>query len=228
MQLVDDDIEMLDPMKQRIIGPEQVIEKFGVLPEKVIDVQALAGDSSDNVPGVPGIGVKTAALLLGEYGDLETLLAQAEEIKQPKRRQNLIEFADLARVSKQLVTLKNDVPIEETLESFVWRPPDPDTLLNWIEDQGFKSLARKVAAELGAEASGDRTVASPAQQAATVKDGSYELVQDEKALDGWIERAFKAGVIAVDTETDALDGWRFAFGGTRLGLLHSLGTHRQR
>ena len=93
MQLVDDDIEMLDPMKQRIIGPEQVIEKFGVLPEKVIDVQALAGDSSDNVPGVPGIGVKTAALLLGEYGDLETLLAHAEEIKQPKRRQNLIEFA---------------------------------------------------------------------------------------------------------------------------------------
>jgi DNA polymerase-1 len=218
MQLVDDDIEMLDPMKQRIIGPEQVIEKFGVLPEKVIDVQALAGDSSDNVPGVPGIGVKTAALLLGEYGDLETLLAQAEEIKQPKRRQNLIEFADLARVSKQLVTLKNDVPIEETLESFVWRPPDPDTLLNWIEDQGFKSLARKVAAELGAEASGDRTVASPAQQAATVKDGSYELVQDEKALDGWIERAFKAGVIAVDTETDALDAFRANLVGVSLSV----------
>lgn len=218
MQLVDDDIEMLDPMKQRIIGPEQVIEKFGVLPEKVIDVQALAGDSSDNVPGVPGIGVKTAALLLGEYGDLETLLAQAEEIKQPKRRQNLIEFADLARVSKQLVTLKNDVPIEETLESFGWRPPDPDTLLNWIEDQGFKTLARKVAAELGAEASGDRTVASPAQQAATVKDGSYELVQDEKALDGWIERAFKAGVIAVDTETDALDAFRATLVGVSLSV----------
>ena len=218
MQLVDDDIEMLDPMKQRIIGPEQVIEKFGVLPEKVIDAQALAGDSSDNVPGVPGIGVKTAALLLGEYGDLETLLARAEEIKQPKRRQNLIEFADLARVSKQLVTLKNDVPIEETLESFVWRPPDPDTLLNWIEDQGFKSLARKVAAELGAEASGDRTVASPAQQAATVKDGSYELVQDEKALDGWIERAFKAGVIAVDTETDALDAFRANLVGVSLSV----------
>ena len=218
MQLVDDDIEMLDPMKQRIIGPEQVIEKFGVLPEKVIDAQALAGDSSDNVPGVPGIGVKTAALLLGEYGDLETLLARAEEIKQPKRRQNLIEFADLARVSKQLVTLKNDVPIEETLESFGWRPPDPDTLLNWIEDQGFKTLARKVAAELGAEASGDGTVTSPAQQAATVKGGSYELVQDEKALDGWIERAFKAGVIAVDTETDALDAFRANLVGVSLSV----------
>ena len=218
MQLVDDDIEMLDPMKQRIIGREQVIEKFGVLPEKVIDVQALAGDSSDNVPGVPGIGVKTAALLLGEYGDLETLLAHAEEIKQPKRRQNLIEFADLARVSKQLVTLKNDVPIEETLESFGWRPPDPNTLLNWIEDQGFKTLARKVTAELGVEASGDRTVARPAQQAATVKNGSYELVQDEKALDGWIERAFKAGVIAVDTETDALDAFRANLVGVSLSV----------
>lgn len=218
MQLVDDDIEMLDPMKQRIIGPEQVIEKFGVLPEKVIDVQALAGDSSDNVPGVPGIGVKTAALLLGEYGDLETLLAHAEEIKQPKRRQNLIEFADLARVSKQLVTLKNDVPIEETLESFGWRPPDPDTLLNWIEDQGFKTLARKVATELGAEASGDRTVASPAQQAATVKNASYELVKDEKAIDSWVERAFKAGVIAVDTETDALDAFRANLVGVSLSV----------
>ena len=174
----------------------------------MIDVQALAGDSTDNVPGVPGIGVKTAAQLLDEYGDLETLLARAEEIKQPKRRQNLLENAELARISKQLVTLRNDVPIKETLKDFGWKPPEPDVLLGWLKAQGFRSLVTKVAAELGAEAAGDDAVSSPAQQAASVKDTSYDLVQDEKALDEWIARGFKAGTIAVDTETDALDAFR--------------------
>lgn len=207
MQLIEDGIEMLDPMKQKTIGPDEVMDKFGVVPEKVIDVQALAGDSTDNVPGVPGIGVKTAAQLLDEYGDLETLLERAEEIKQPKRRQNLIEHADLARISKQLVTLKTDVPIEETLDTFGWKAPEADVLIGWLKEQGFKTLVTKVAAELGADA-GEEAVSNPAVEAASVKDASYELIQDEKVLDDWIAQCFKAGVIAVDTETDALDAFR--------------------
>ncbi|MDG2242877.1 MAG: DNA polymerase I [Rhodospirillaceae bacterium] len=209
MQLVGDNVEMLDPMKQRVIGPHQVMEKFGVPPNKVIDVQALAGDSADNVPGVPGIGVKTAALLLNEYGDLETLLERASEIKQNKRRENLIEFADLARISKELVTLKDDVPVTTKLDDFGWQAPEPSVLLDWLKDQGFRSLATKVATELGTELGGGDAVASPAIQAAAMKEeAEYELVQDAKALDKWIERAFKAGTIAVDTETDALDAFR--------------------
>ena len=116
MQLVRPGVTMLDPMKQLRINTEQVIEKFGVSPDKVIDVQSLAGDSSDNVPGVPGIGIKTAAELINIYGDLDTLLAQAEEIKQPKRRENLINFAEQARVSRALVTLREDAPMPVTLE----------------------------------------------------------------------------------------------------------------
>ena len=231
MQLVGDGIEMLDPMKQRMIGPEQVVEKFGVLPEKVIDVQALAGDSIDNVPGVPGIGVKTAAQLLGEYGDLETLLARAEEIKQPKRRQNLIDHADLARISKQLVTLKDDVPVDVPLEDFRWQPPVPDDLFGFLIEQEFKRLIDKVATKLGvtppavafkrteAKLSPElETALSPARQAAAIKDGTYELVQDDKALDTWIERATKAGVLAVDTETDALDAFRANLVGISLSV----------
>ena len=112
MQLVQPGIVMLDTMKNRTIGPDEVREKFGVPPDKVVDVQALAGDSTDNVPGVPGIGVKTAAELINEYGDLETLLARAGEIKQPKRRERLTEFAMQARLSLDLVTLKQDVPVD--------------------------------------------------------------------------------------------------------------------
>ncbi len=231
MQLVGDGIEMLDPMKQRLIGPDQVVEKFGVLPEKVIDVQALAGDSTDNVPGVPGIGVKTAAQLLEEYGDLETLLERAEEIKQPKRRQNLIESADLARISKQLVTLKDDVPVENTLEDFRWKPPVPDDLFAFLIEQEFKSTIDKVAAKLGVtppevefkkreKKSAPKLEAAlrPAEQAAAVKDGTYDLIQDEKALDDWIDRATKAGVVAVDTETDALDAFRANLVGISLSV----------
>ena len=110
MQLVRGNISMLDPMKQRRIAAPEVVERFGVTPDKVVDVQALAGDLTDNVPGVPGIGIKTAAELINTYGDLETLLASAEEIKQPKRRENLINFADQARISRQLVKLRDDAP----------------------------------------------------------------------------------------------------------------------
>jgi len=231
MQLVGDGIEMFDPMKQRLIGKDQVVEKFGVLPEKVIDVQALAGDSTDNVPGIPGIGVKTAAQLLDEYGDLENLLERAEEIKQPKRRESLIEHANLARISKQLVTLKKDVPIDVPLEDFRWKPPVPEDLFAFLIEQEFKSISDKVAAKLGVippeihlkkrdtkAAPILETALSPAEQAANRERGTYCLIQDEKYLDDWIARAFKAGIVAVDTETDALDAFRANLVGVSLAV----------
>ncbi|MEQ9527728.1 MAG: 5'-3' exonuclease H3TH domain-containing protein, partial [Parvibaculaceae bacterium] len=144
MQLVNERVDMLDTMKMKTIAREQVIEKFGVPPEKVVDVQALAGDSTDNVPGVPGIGIKTAAQLIAEYGDLETLLARASEIKQNKRRENLIEFADQARVSRRLVELDNNVPVEEPLEEMGVRDPDPETLIGFFKDMEFNTLTRRV------------------------------------------------------------------------------------
>ncbi|HHS82399.1 MAG TPA: DNA polymerase I, partial [Devosia sp.] len=135
MQLIDADgaVRMLDSMKNRWIGPEQVMEKFGVGPDKVVDVQALAGDSVDNVPGVPGIGIKTAALLINQFGDLETLLERASEIKQNKRRQNLIEYAEQARISRQLVTLKTDVPVAHELGELCRQPLTPSVLFPFLK-----------------------------------------------------------------------------------------------
>jgi DNA polymerase-1 len=200
MQLVGPRVRMLDPMKNRIIGPDEVVERFGVGPDKVVDVQALAGDSTDNVPGVPGIGVKTAAQLIEEYGDLDNLLAHAAEIKQPKRRENLIENAELARISRELVTLRPDVPVEEKIAEFIKKDPDPDVLIPFLEEQGFKSILAKVRAEFGIE----HAAASPDTETAP-GEGDYELVQDEKALKAWIDAASEAGVVAFDTETTSLD-----------------------
>ena len=152
MQLIQPGVVMVDTMKQnKRIGPDEVKERFGLGPEKVVEVQALAGDSTDNVPGVPGIGVKTAAQLLEEYGDLDTLLARAEEIKQPKRRENLIEFADQARVSRELVTLKQDVPVEVSLDGTGVREPVSDEILGFMVDMEFTTLTRRVAEALNAE-----------------------------------------------------------------------------
>ncbi|MAN79677.1 MAG: DNA polymerase I [Rhodospirillaceae bacterium] len=201
MQLVDDSVVLFDAMKNREIGPEQVFEKFGVTPDKVIDVQALAGDSSDNVPGVAGIGVKTAAQLIGEYGDLDTLLARAEEIKQPKRRQSLMEQADLARVSRDLVTLRDDVPTTRTIDEMRKKAPDADTLLTFLRDLGFKSLATTVESRLGMGAGNG----APASQSAAVLAPQYDLVQSLDQLEPWIKAAYATGLVAVDTETDALD-----------------------
>ena len=145
MQLVGNGVDMFDPVKDRRIGPDEVFEKFGVFPEKVIDVQALAGDSVDNIPGVPGIGVKTAAQLLGEYGDLETLLARAGEIKQPKRREALIANAELARLSKKLVTLEAHVPLETQLEELGVHDPDTRLLVAFLKAMEFNSVTRRVA-----------------------------------------------------------------------------------
>ncbi|MBS9477340.1 DNA polymerase I [Ancylobacter radicis] len=144
MQLVDDRVRMYDPMKDKAIGPDEVLEKFGVAPEKVVDVQSLAGDSVDNVPGVPGIGIKTAAQLLGEFGDLDTLLARAGEIKQTKRRENLIEFADQARLSRELVTLKRDVALDVPLDDIAVVEPEGRKLIAFLKAMEFTTLTRRV------------------------------------------------------------------------------------
>jgi DNA polymerase I len=153
MQLVGDTVAMYDPMKDRQIGVPEVIEKWGVPPEKMIDLQALTGDSIDNVPGVPGIGPKTAAQLLEEYGDLDTLLARASEIKQQKRRENLIEHAESARISRELVRLKHDVPVTETLDDLVLNPPDGPKLIAFLKAMEFTTLTRRVAEATSADAS---------------------------------------------------------------------------
>ena len=214
MQLVSDRVTMLDTMKNRRMGIEQVQEKFGVGPELVIDVQSLAGDSVDNVPGVPGIGVKTAALLLNEYGDLDTLLERAGEIKQKGRREKLLEHADMARISRELVTLKVDVEVEVPLEDFAVTPPDPDTLFGFLNEMEFRTLTARVAAAIGEGPSdslrgADTKDTKPAfvDVPANVKFDreKYECVQTEERLTHWAARCQEAGVIAVDLETDSLD-----------------------
>ncbi|NQU57750.1 MAG: DNA polymerase I [Rhodospirillales bacterium] len=201
MQLVDDKVMMFDAMKNKEIRAEQVMEKFGVGPDRVIEVQALAGDSSDNVPGVPGIGLKTAALLINEYGDMEGVLAHAEEIKQPKRRQSLIDHADDARVSKELVTLKTDVPIDVPLSAFAIREPDRDALLSFLAAQDFKKLAERVNSRYGFAPLAEEFPADTPQ----ALTASYQLVQDLETLEKWIAEATAKGVVAVDTETTSLD-----------------------
>ena len=152
MQLVNDCVTMYDTMKDKRIGRAEVIEKFGVGPEKVIEVQALIGDSSDNVPGVPGIGVKTAAQLIIEYGDLETLLMRAGEIKQDKRRQTLIDNAEIARISKRLVTLDQNVKLDVPVEDLAVHEPDYKNLVAFLKAMEFSTLTRRVAEKSGIEA----------------------------------------------------------------------------
>ena len=202
MQLVNEQICLLDPVKQVKICREQVIEKFGLGPEKVVEIQALAGDSVDNVPGAPGIGIKTAAQLLTEFGDLDTLLERAHEIKQPKRRETLIEFADQVRLSRELVRLADDAPAPLGLPDLCVRDPDGETLAAFLEAMEFRTLARRVA-----EARSTPLPIAPAVQAEAapaIDTSRYVCIQDLETLDRWVARAFEAGVIAFDTETDAL------------------------
>ncbi len=218
MQLVTDGVTMFDPLKQKAIGPDEVREKFGVGPEQVVDVQALCGDSVDNVPGVPGIGVKTAAELINTYGTLETLLERAPEIKQPKRRQSLIDFAEQARISKSLVQLKGDVEVPVPLADLCLRPNDTAKLLGFLQAQGFRQLMSRVqtrnpgvapsppappSAEPTSEAPQALSSDTPTPPAKVEK--RYELVQTEADLDRWIARAYAEGVVAFDTETNSLD-----------------------
>ena len=196
MQLVEgESVVMYDYFKNREIGPDQVHERFGVGPERVIDVQALAGDSTDNVPGVPGIGVKTAALLINDYGDLDRLLAHAEEIKQPKRRQNLIDHAEMARLSRTLVTLRRDTPLPMPLEALARREPEPGALRAFLQENGFKSFAARLAAADGEAAPAEAE--EEAAETAPLPD-SYLLASDAQALAAWVEKARRSGVLALE------------------------------
>lgn len=209
MQLVGDGVEMLDAMKNRTIDREGVFEKFGVYPERVVDVQALAGDSVDNVPGAPGIGIKTAALLINEYGDLDALLERAEEIKQPKRRQTLIDHADQIRLSRKLVLLDENTPLDFTLDDLEVREPDADKLLGFLTEMEFRTLSKRVAEVLGKEApviEEPKVVENGVEVAEVPFDkANYEQVSDAKALQAWIDRIYEFGYVAVDTETTGLD-----------------------
>ena len=209
MQLVGGGVEMLDAMKNKSIDRDGVFEKFGVYPDRVVDVQALAGDSVDNVPGAPGIGIKTAALLINEYGDLDALLERAGEIKQPKRRQTLIDHADQIRLSRDLVKLDENTPLDFTLEDLEVRDPDADQLLGFLAEMEFRTLSKRVAEVLGKEAPtiAEAPVAADAPGAADVPFDAelYEHVSDTAALQAWIDRIYEFGYVAVDTETTGLD-----------------------
>lgn len=209
MQLVGDGVEMYDAMKNKRIGREQVEEKFGVGPERVIDVQSLAGDSVDNVPGAPGIGIKTAALLINEYGDLDSLLERAGEIKQPKRRESLIDNANQIRTSRELVTLKTDMQMDCTFEDFEVRAPNPDTVLGFLADMEFRTMSARIANKLGVSApvidipNGAR-VNAPKEQV-PFDSSKYECVRDASELNRWVHKIYECGYVAVDTETTGLN-----------------------
>ncbi|MCB1367334.1 MAG: DNA polymerase I [Rhodobacteraceae bacterium] len=209
MQLVGGGVEMLDAMKNGRIDVDGVAAKFGVAPDRVVDVQALAGDAVDNVPGAPGIGIKTAALLINEYGDLDNLLAHADEIKQPKRRETLINFADQIRTSRTLVTLKTDAELETSLDDLEYLDPVPEDLLAFLAEMEFRTLTTRIAAKLGVEAPviDDTPIGedAPDIEQPPVDPAAYECVRDAAALQVWIERIYERGHVAVDTETTGLD-----------------------
>ncbi len=209
MQLVGGGVEMLDAMKNKRIDRDGVIEKFGVGPERVVDVQALAGDSVDNVPGAPGIGIKTAALLINEFGSLEVLLDRAEDVPQPKRRQTLIDNREQIELSKRLVQLDCEMELDYDLDSLEVREPDADGLLGFLASMEFRTISKRVAEELGAEppiiAEPEREVVEEAVEAPLIDPERYEWVKDATALQAWIDRANGRGYVAVDTETTGLN-----------------------
>jgi len=206
MQLVGPEVTMLDPIKQRPIGPAEVAERFGVPPEKVIEVQALMGDPTDNVPGVPGIGPKTAAELVRAFGDLEGVLEATPSMPPSKRRDALLAHAADARLSRELVTLSAEVPLPLPLTALGVRAPEPHALAAWLTAQGFRSVLHR----MGLDQVTPATAAPPpspvvrALKEETPTFGPYETVTDRAALTSWIEEAQEAGIVAVDTETDSL------------------------
>ena len=208
MQLVGGGVEMLDAMKNKRIDRDGVFEKFGVGPERVIDVQALAGDSVDNVPGAPGIGLKTAALLINEYGSLEELLDRAEEIKQPKRRETLLEKREQIEMSKRLVTLDTAMSLDFTLDDLEVRDPEAETLMPFLASMEFRTLTKRIAEQLGVDAP---IIQDKPASAVAVEDvvpfapENYVWVKDAAALQGWIDQIYERGWVAVDTETTGLN-----------------------
>ncbi|WP_413850072.1 DNA polymerase I [Albidovulum sp.] len=234
MQLVGNGVVMFDAMKNRTIGLAEVEEKFGVTPDRVVDVQALAGDSVDNVPGAPGIGVKTAALLINEFGDLETLLARAGEITQPKRREALVDNAEMIRISKRLVTLDAHAPVEWSLDDLQVKAPEAGPLMEFLGRMEFRTLAKRVADALKVEPpvvaeSPAATAPAPAALAEAeapaapeqppFDPAAYECVRERAALDRWIDAIRERGHVAVDTETTSLDEMRAELVGISLAVI---------
>ena len=206
MQLYKKNIRIYDPMKNKFISNEDVNNKFGVNPDKVIDVQALAGDSSDNVPGVPGIGVKTAAELINQYGNLENVLKNADKIKQNKRRETLIQNKDKAIVSKKLVTLKKDVPVKNKISEFELKEIDKNKLYNFLREMEFNRLLSSVISTYGeVEFSSKTKVFDKEEKNHKISNKNYELIEKEEDIDKWLNEAEERGEIAVDTETSSLD-----------------------
>ncbi|MDP3802725.1 DNA polymerase I [Brevundimonas sp.] len=236
MQLIGGGVVMWDPMKDRRLAEDAVMEKFGVLPEKMVDLQALIGDSVDNVPGAPGIGPKTAAQLLDEYGDLDTLLERAGEIKQPKRRETLQNFRDQILLSRELVRLTCDAPAPEPIDDFVVRHPDPEILGEFLDRMEFRSLRNRVGDGKAPAKDGTAFVARPRvtsapvatprygqvptgpAEAQTFDIEAYRCIQTLEELDAWIARATEAGVVGFDTETDALSATHAGLCGVSLAI----------
>ena len=215
MQLVGGGVVMLDAMKNKVIDYDGVVEKFGVAPERVVDVQALAGDSVDNVPGAPGIGIKTAALLINEYGSLEELLDRAGEIKQPKRRESLVDNRAQIELSKQLVQLECNMELDFSIEDLEVRDPDPQELLGFVAQMEFRTLSKRLAEKLGVQAPviaepevQQSAVEAPEAAAVPFDAEKYETITDAAGLQTWIDRTYARGYVAVDTETTGLNEMR--------------------
>ena len=211
MQLVGGGVEMLDPMKNKRIDNDGVHEKFGVMPDRVVDVQALAGDSVDNVPGAPGIGIKTAALLINEYGDLESLLDRASEIKQPKRRQTLIDNRAQIEMSKRLVQLDCEMDLPFDLDSLEMKEPDAEKLLAFLGEMEFRTVLKRIADRMGVAApviAEAAVVEVAAPEAVPFDAEKYEHVSDAAVLQLWLDRIYAHGYVAVDTETTSLNEMR--------------------
>ena len=205
MQLVSNKVRLFDPMKSRVIGEKEVIEKFGVKPDQVIDVQSLAGDSSDNVPGVPGIGIKTAAELINKYKDLDKLLSKASEIPQNKRRETLLANKDKALLSKQLVTLKNDVPVKNDPSEFLIKDVDKDKLYKFLREMEFNRILSQAISFYGDPESKDSGEEMKLKKISKIDTKSYKSILNEKELNELIKNLNEKLVIAVDTETSSLN-----------------------
>ncbi|MDC3403239.1 DNA polymerase I [Candidatus Pelagibacter sp.] len=206
MQLYRKDVRLFDPMKNKFITPEDIMNKFGVEPKKVIDVQSLAGDSSDNIPGVPGIGVKTAAELINQYGTLEKLLDNAHEIKQNKRRETLIENKDKAIISKKLVTLMKDAPAQRKIEEFQLKEIDKEKLYKFLREMEFNRLLSSVISAYGEpKLVTTKTESSVKEKQQNISKKNYHLISNEEEMEEWINEAEEAGELVIDTETSSLD-----------------------
>ena len=199
MQLVSDKIRLYDPMKSKVIGEKEVVEKFGVKPSQVIDVQSLAGDSSDNIPGVPGIGVKSAAELINKYKTLDTLLKKASEIPQNKRRETLLENKDKALMSRELVTLKDDVPVKDDPSSFAFKDVNKENLFNFLREMEFNRLLSQAISFYGEETLGISNKHIKENKISKVNTKLYKSILNEKDLDKLIKTLNEQSLIAVDT-----------------------------